>query len=230
VSSMPALADDMLHTEARIFPIKGTPRAFTGYTRNTAPETPGAYRIADPSDWYYEWPTPKPAFSYAEFKNHKKVGDNQEPGYHACRPSAQLPYGCGRSHQGLDIYAHYGTPIVAPENGVITSYKGSDVLAPVGKESKNGGAGRMFRLLADSGYLYTFMHTMGFSETVAAKANIKKDFSETPEKLINVPVKAGEVIGYVGRSGGIVNPHLHFQITREGRNVDPEELIGSLIR
>lgn len=209
-----------------VFPLKGAIRPFTGDTRRTAPAIPGAYRIAEPAAWYYEWPTPPPAFAYNQFQGRRTVGKNQEPGYDACRPTSELPHGCGRPHRGLDIYAHYGTPIVAPESGVIIGYQGSDVFAAAGKESKNGGAGRLFRLRGDSGHLYTFMHTMGLSESVARQAGVAKDFGDTTERPIRVPVAAGEVIGYVGRTGGIVNPHLHLQVTRDGREVDPGAVIG----
>ena len=158
VSTALACAVGAAAPDAPVFPLKGAIKAFTGDTRNTAPKTPGAYRVAEPAAWYYEWPTPPPAFAYAKFKGQRTVGKNQEPGYDACRPTIQLPHGCGRPHRGLDIYAHYGTPIVAPESGVIIGYQGSDVFVAAGKESKNGGAGRLFRLRGDSGYVYTFMH------------------------------------------------------------------------
>lgn len=220
-----SLALGMGAAHAQVFPLKGRPKAFTGETRHTAPVSPDTYRIADPADWYYEWPTPPPVFSYTAHKNQKKVGKNQEPGYYACRPSTRLPQGCGRPHRGVDIYARYGTPIVAPEDGMIVSYQGVDVYAPAGTESKNGGYGRAFRLRGNSGHEYRFAHTMGFSEAVAAGAGVAKDFGETAETKVYVPVKAGETIGYVGRSGGVVNPHLHLQVTRAGRDVDPAQIL-----
>jgi murein DD-endopeptidase MepM/ murein hydrolase activator NlpD len=214
---------------AQIFPVMGEVRAFTGNTRNSVPNNnPGTYRVANSADWYYEWPTPTPVFSFTQFRNERKVGKNQEPGFYACRPTTHLPQGCGRPHQGLDIYAHYGTPIVAPEDGVIVSYKGSKVLALAGSESKSGGDGRLFRLRGDSGHFYTFLHTMGFSETVAEKAGVSKDFGETSEKAINIRVNAGDVIGYVGCTGGILNPHLHLQVTYEGHDVNPASLFGKV--
>jgi murein DD-endopeptidase MepM/ murein hydrolase activator NlpD len=35
------------------------------------------------------------------------------------------------------------------------------------------------------------------------------------------------VIGDVGRTGGIVDPHLHLQVTRDGRDVDPHAVIAA---
>ncbi len=213
------------YNSAITFPIKGTQNKFTGNTKNTAPNTPGIYLIAKQVDWYYEWPTPKPIFSYAAYNDKEKINKNQEPGYYACRPTINLPKGCGRPHQGIDIYAHYGTPIVAPESGIIVSYSGIDVFSLAGMESKNGGAGRVIKLHGDSGYTYTFMHTMGLSEAVAKAAGTRKDFGNTDEKLIRVPVQTGEVIGYVGRTGGVINPHLHFEVEKNGISVDPSDLL-----
>lgn len=207
------------------FPIKGTQKKFTGDTKDTAPRAPGAYVLAKQSNWYYEWPTPKPDFSYAVYRDKEKVNKNQEPGYYACRPTINLSKGCGRPHQGIDIYAHYGTPIVAPENGNVISYSGIDVFNPAGSESKNGGAGRVIKLLGDSGYTYIFMHTMGLSEAVAKAASVRKDFGNTNEKLIRVPVQAGQTISYVGRTGGIINPHLHFEVRKDNISIDPSYLL-----
>jgi murein DD-endopeptidase MepM/ murein hydrolase activator NlpD len=136
-----------------------------------------------------------------------------------------LPDGCGRPHLGIDIYAHYGTPIVAPEMGHIISYKGEGVFTPAGEESKNGGGGRVIILVGNSGYTYVFMHTMGFSETIAKIAGIQKDFGDTETKSISVPVHAGDIISYVGRTGGVINPHLHFQVMKNDTTIDPKDLL-----
>ena len=40
------------------------------------------------------------------------------------------------------------------------------------------------------------------------------------------PVVAGQVIGLSGASGNVTGPHLHFEIWRWGRPVDPVPLLG----
>lgn len=217
--------DKIGHKLTILFPIKGAQKKFTGNTKNTAPSTPGAYIVAKQSDWYYEWPTPKPDFSYTLYKGQAIVSKNQEPGYYACRPTINLLKGCGRPHEGIDIYAHYGTPIVAPENGNIISYGGTGVFTPAGKEYKNGGAGRFIKLVGNSGYTYNFMHIMGLSEAIAKATGVHKNFNNTEEKSIRVPVNAGDIIGYVGRTGGIINPHLHFEVMKDRINIDPNNLV-----
>ncbi|MFQ5536053.1 MAG: M23 family metallopeptidase [Gemmatimonadota bacterium] len=39
-------------------------------------------------------------------------------------------------------------------------------------------------------------------------------------------VRAGEVIGLTGSSGDVTAPHLHFEVWRWGREVDPAPLLG----
>ncbi len=39
-------------------------------------------------------------------------------------------------------------------------------------------------------------------------------------------VRGGQVIGLSGRTGRISGPHLHFEVWRHGREVDPVPLLG----
>ncbi len=209
------------------FPVMGARKPFSGSTQEAAPEAPGAYRVAPPAAWFHEWPVPAPQCPYPAYQGHAQVARNQEPGFHACRPSPELPGGCGRPHQGVDIYARYGTPIVAPEDGRIVAYRGEDVFTPAGQESKNGGSGRAITLAGASGHSYAFLHTMGLAEAVARRGKVPKAFGETGPRELAIPVRKGEVIAYVGRTGGIVNPHLHLEIRKDGAPVDPSALFPS---
>ncbi|MBD3319851.1 MAG: peptidoglycan DD-metalloendopeptidase family protein, partial [Chitinivibrionales bacterium] len=39
------------------------------------------------------------------------------------------------------------------------------------------------------------------------------------------PVKRGELIGYLGNSGRSTGPHLHYEVKKMGRNVNPMNFI-----
>ena len=72
-----------------------------------------------------------------------------------------FPRSGGRAHDGTDLFADRGTPVVAPVAGTVKQSTG-----PVG--------GLQVRLTADDGYVYlaTHLHTFGASGRVAAGAVI----------------------------------------------------------
>jgi len=115
-------------------------------------------------------------------------------------------FGAGRPghiHQGQDVVAASGTPLVAPVAGTVTW-----------KANQPGGAGIYLVVRgAGSGELrdYVFMHLLRGSVLVAP--------GET--------VRAGQQIAQVGATGDASGPHLHFEIwvggwyARGGAPIDP---------
>lgn len=89
-------------------------------------------------------------------------------------------------HQGTDVFAQYGTPLIAAENGV---------LERVGVGSLGG---NKLWVRGESGVEYYYAHLAAFAPGVADGR----------------PVRAGEVVGYVGDTGNArgTSPHLHFEI------------------
>jgi murein DD-endopeptidase MepM/ murein hydrolase activator NlpD len=96
-----------------------------------------------------------------------------------------------RFHKGVDLAAAAGTPIVAAADGRVLSAGWA------------GGYGRAV-VIAHAGGVET---RYGHMSRIAAYSG------ET--------VHRGEVIGYVGSSGLSTGPHLHFEVTRNGRPVNP---------
>jgi murein DD-endopeptidase MepM/ murein hydrolase activator NlpD len=99
--------------------------------------------------------------------------------------------GYERFHAGVDLGAAAGTPIVAAADGRVVS------------SGWRGGYGRAVAI-AHSGGLET---RYGHMSRIAAY----------PGEL----VRRGQVIGYVGSSGLSTGPHLHFEVTKNGRPVNP---------
>jgi len=104
-------------------------------------------------------------------------------------------------HEGCDVMAQAGTPLIAVEDGVLTKYGGGD---PLG--------GRSLVLTGASGYWYYYAHLRGFVPTL---------------KQGDVVI-AGEVIGYVGSTGDAVASHLHFEVhDPDGQVLDSYGLLAA---
>lgn len=96
-----------------------------------------------------------------------------------------------RMHAGIDFRAAYGTPIVAVSDGRVTS------------AGRSGGCGIAVRLEHGGGLSTRYCH---MSRTAVAPG---------------MSVRRGQVIGYVGSTGLSTGPHLHYEMYRGGRMVNP---------
>ena len=101
-------------------------------------------------------------------------------------------------HQGTDIFADRGTPIISPAAGTITFQQG-------------GLGGIAAYVNADDGTSYYFAHLNSYDDAVYGGA----------------PVKQGQVIGTVGNTGNAENgaPHLHFEIHPGGVATNPKPIL-----
>ena len=98
-------------------------------------------------------------------------------------------------HSGLDISASPGSPIRATADGVI-SYSAWK---------------------HNSGYLVVIEHGCGFSTIYAHN---KKNLVKVGQRI-----KRGEVIAYVGSTGKSTGPHVHYEVWRDGKNVNPQHYL-----
>ncbi len=104
------------------------------------------------------------------------------------------PRSSGRRHGGIDIQGDVGDPVVAVSGGMV-------VVRP-----NNGAAGNTVHVRHDDGTLSKYFHLDQFS--------IRSDRR----------VEAGQQIGTMGRTGNTPtqgDTHLHFELWRDGRQVDP---------
>lgn len=97
-----------------------------------------------------------------------------------------------RPHTGVDFAAPVGTPIYATGNGKVVKV-----------ENNRSGYGLM--VVVDHGYGY---------ETLYAHMS---RFNVRPGQT----VKRGDVIGFVGNTGVSQGPHLHYEVLKNGRAINP---------
>jgi len=102
--------------------------------------------------------------------------------------------GYARMHSGLDLAAAHGSPIVAAADGRV-------VVA-----GWSGGYGRLVKLAHVGGLQTMYGH---MSRIVAAPGAM---------------VRQGQIIGYVGSSGLSTGPHLHYEVLKNGRAVNPSSV------
>ena len=102
--------------------------------------------------------------------------------------------GYRRMHSGIDFKARYGTPIVAATDGRVS------------------GAGRM----GGCGNAVRVNHSQGLQTRYCHMSRIAVSNGQS--------VKRGQVIGYVGSTGLSTGAHLHYEMYRGGRAIDPRSV------
>jgi len=103
--------------------------------------------------------------------------------------------GASEFHQGIDIAASEGTPVVAAAAGTVTF------------AGWYGDYGRLIAIDHGNGIETRYAHLSGYAVSQGSE------------------VSAGEVIGYVGSSGLSTGPHLHFEVRTGGKAVDPRDYL-----
>jgi murein DD-endopeptidase MepM/ murein hydrolase activator NlpD len=100
--------------------------------------------------------------------------------------------GAATYHRGVDLRAAYGEPIGAADAGTV-------VFA-----GEQGGYGQTVVVEHAGGVRTRYAHLSSVTTQVGAA------------------VEAGDAIGLAGRSGRATGTHLHFEVTQNGRPVDPQ--------
>jgi murein DD-endopeptidase MepM/ murein hydrolase activator NlpD len=101
-------------------------------------------------------------------------------------------YKTTKFHAGLDFSAPQGTPIYATADGTVTM-------------SGNKGNGFGNHVIINHGYGYETL----YGHMVRVKARNGQI------------VKRGEVIGWVGSTGKSTGPHCHYEVHKNGKEIDP---------
>ncbi len=94
-------------------------------------------------------------------------------------------------HEGIDIAAEIGTPVLAPADGVVI------------KAGFESGYGNVVELSHGYGFITVFGHN--------SRLNVKP----------GQHVKRGDIISYSGNTGSSTGPHLHYEVRINGLPVNP---------
>ncbi len=99
-------------------------------------------------------------------------------------------------HNGIDISAAMGTPVLASADGKVTEV------------ASDGLFGQSIAIVHNDGSESQYGHLSAQNVTVGQQ------------------VKAGQMIGKVGATGRVTGAHLHYCISRNGIKMDPMKLLG----
>jgi len=104
--------------------------------------------------------------------------------------------GYRKNHTGVDFAAPRGTPIMAAGTGTII------------RANRFSTFGNYVSIRHSDGYVTAYAHLKGFAR------GIKKGRR----------VVQGQTIGYVGTTGRSTGPHLHYEVHKKGRKINPMTL------
>jgi len=99
--------------------------------------------------------------------------------------------GAWTMHYGIDISTNMGNPIMATADGIVIKVQTDKYL------------GKNVTISHGNGFTTVYGHMSNF----AVKAGQK--------------VKRRDIIGYIGQTGKAAGPHVHYEVLRDGRRVDP---------
>lgn len=104
----------------------------------------------------------------------------------------------GRKHEGIDIFAKRGTPVLSSTEGIVTQV------------GTNRLGGQVVWVLGPGGQRHYYAHLEGYADVEAG-----------------MRIEAGRVLGYVGNSGNAKGtpPHLHYGVYDTGGAINPYPLL-----
>ena len=104
--------------------------------------------------------------------------------------------GYRKSHTGVDFAAPRGTPIMAAGTGTIK------------RAGRYGGYGNYVQIRHTDGYSTAYAHMSKFARGTKRGRRVTQ----------------GQVIGYVGTTGLSTGPHLHYEVHKNGKKINPMRL------
>src|SRR5690554_57359 len=105
-----------------------------------------------------------------------------------------------RAHRGTDYAAPTGTPVRATADGKVTW------------AARNGSFGHLIVLEHDSRFETKYAHLNAYADGIRKGTRVRQ----------------GQIIGYVGATGGATGPHLHYEFLVDGVHKDPQTIVNQL--
>ena len=102
-----------------------------------------------------------------------------------------------KAHLGIDYAARRGTPVVAAGSGTIIY------------AARMGTYGNLIKIRHSDGYETRYAHLKSFRRGIRRGKRVKK----------------GQIIAYVGTTGRSTGPHLHFELRKHGRAINPLRVV-----
>lgn len=106
-------------------------------------------------------------------------------------------------HDGVDIASPRGTPVIATGPGRVILTKRSDLVA---------GYGNFVEVDHGNGYITRFSHL----EDIVVRQG---------QSIVK-----GQALGTVGSSGGSIAPHVHYEVIKDGENLNPVKFLMAGIK
>lgn len=103
-------------------------------------------------------------------------------------------------HDGIDLAGKKGSDVIAVAGGVVTW------------AGKRYGYGNLVEINHGNGYVTRYGH------------------NKSVEVKVGEPVKKGDTIAKMGSTGRSTGPHVHFEVIRNGRTVDPMKYVRASSR
>lgn len=103
--------------------------------------------------------------------------------------------GAWTMHWGIDISTNMGNPIMATADGIVIKVETDKYL------------GKNVTISHGNGFTTVYGHMSNF----AVKAGQK--------------VKRRDIIGYIGQTGKAAGPHVHYEVFKDGKRVDPRNFL-----
>jgi murein DD-endopeptidase MepM/ murein hydrolase activator NlpD len=103
--------------------------------------------------------------------------------------------GAWTMHWGIDISTNIGNPIMATADGIVIKVETDKYL------------GKNVTISHGNGYTTVYGHMSNFAVRAGQK------------------VKRRDIIGYIGQTGKAAGPHVHYEVFKDGKRVDPRNFL-----